>query len=307
MEPSKRLIDSEIIGVEIIADILGYHSTAFVEIRRILDRFYDRYAQDDKLTNSINERLTVQELREFKQEIRDKLRRINWKLSDLYDKGEIEKLTRLQALQDEIEIDLRYVGVQEEDRSIRGYELIIAGSFVLAGAYVVGEIPRKTIKEVMQTKWIERGNWYDRMWKNNKVMRNEVRGAVREGIKRGWGNDKMARMLDDRVGVGKYRSTRLVRTESNYMMNQATLQRFKADGVKYYRFDATLDGRTSDECMALDGQVFKVEDAVVGVNYPPLHINCRSEEHALPDESFLEENDRVSTPEEAEQTLQAIQ
>ena len=37
-----------------------------------------------------------------------------------------------------------------------------------------------------------------------------------------------------------------------------------------------LDSRTSKICREKDGQIFKVEEAEVGKNYPPLHPFCRS-------------------------------
>ena len=42
--------------------------------------------------------------------------------------------------------------------------------------------------------------------------------------------------------------------------------------VKYVRYTATLDRRTSPVCRSLDGEVYKKQDAPV----PPLHFNCRS-------------------------------
>ena len=48
---------------------------------------------------------------------------------------------------------------------------------------------------------------------------------------------------------------------------------FIKNDVKKYKYLATLDGRTSDICRALDGQVFEVGKGPV----PPMHINCRSQ------------------------------
>lgn len=38
---------------------------------------------------------------------------------------------------------------------------------------------------------------------------------------------------------------------------------------------AAVNERTCDTCGALDGRRFKVDDAEPGVNYPPIHPNCR--------------------------------
>jgi SPP1 gp7 family putative phage head morphogenesis protein len=45
--------------------------------------------------------------------------------------------------------------------------------------------------------------------------------------------------------------------------------------------DAFLDNRTSDICRKIDeemkkGKKYRIDEAVVGENYPPLHPNCRT-------------------------------
>jgi hypothetical protein len=46
--------------------------------------------------------------------------------------------------------------------------------------------------------------------------------------------------------------------------------------VDRYEYLATLDNRTSEICRELDGKVFDVKEAEVGVNQPPMHPYCRS-------------------------------
>jgi len=46
-------------------------------------------------------------------------------------------------------------------------------------------------------------------------------------------------------------------------------------GFEHYQFVATLDEVTCPICGSLDGNVFKIADAAVGVNSPPMHIGCR--------------------------------
>ena len=41
-------------------------------------------------------------------------------------------------------------------------------------------------------------------------------------------------------------------------------------------FISHSDDRICDECDDLDGQVFAFVDAQEGVNFPPMHPNCRS-------------------------------
>ena len=50
---------------------------------------------------------------------------------------------------------------------------------------------------------------------------------------------------------------------------------YKEAGVAEYEYMAAVNERTCDTCGALDGRRFKVDDAEPGVNYPPIHPNCR--------------------------------
>lgn len=62
-----------------------------------------------------------------------------------------------------------------------------------------------------------------------------------------------------------------LRTELNYSINQGFLESMKSNGIEEYEYSAILDSRTSEICESLDGLVFKVADAEVGENYPPMH------------------------------------
>jgi SPP1 gp7 family putative phage head morphogenesis protein len=68
--------------------------------------------------------------------------------------------------------------------------------------------------------------------------------------------------------------TTVVRTAVNHVSNQANELTYEAntDVIKGVQFVATLDTRTSEICMSLDGQVFKVGEG----DRPPMHHQCRS-------------------------------
>ncbi len=74
-----------------------------------------------------------------------------------------------------------------------------------------------------------------------------------------------------------HKARRVVRTEHNYCINQAELKGMKDAGFDEYEF-ASL-GENADgvchTCDDLDGERFRIEDAVVGVNCPPMHPFCR--------------------------------
>lgn len=66
----------------------------------------------------------------------------------------------------------------------------------------------------------------------------------------------------------------IVRTSINQVSNAASQQVYEAnqDITSKYRYVATLDGRTSSRCRALDGREFRYGRGPM----PPQHFNCRS-------------------------------
>lgn len=67
----------------------------------------------------------------------------------------------------------------------------------------------------------------------------------------------------------------LVNTEMARIQIQNTLNRYKKSDMKYFEFFADTDNRTCNKCASLDGKRFKIEDAKIGVNAPPMHDGCR--------------------------------
>ena len=46
-------------------------------------------------------------------------------------------------------------------------------------------------------------------------------------------------------------------------------------GVEKYKILSAHDGRTCDKCADLDGKIFPIDKAEIGVNYIPLHVQDR--------------------------------
>ena len=140
---------------------------------------------------------------------------------------------------------------------------------------------------------------------NGKVLAKSFRGlaesqadlfakTVRNGLLTGESTDKLARRLKGRLRFGQraqslrqlaqaggqvtsvanHQVMALVRTSVNQVANASSQQVYEANQsvTKRYRYIATLDGRTSPICRALDGQEFDYGKGPT----PPQHFNCRS-------------------------------
>lgn len=72
----------------------------------------------------------------------------------------------------------------------------------------------------------------------------------------------------------------------------ADLSFYSKGGYSEYEFMATSDDRTCPSCSALDGKHFLIKDAVVGLNYPPMHEGCRCTTIAYDPEDETEFDDQ---------------
>lgn len=99
--------------------------------------------------------------------------------------------------------------------------------------------------------------------------------TVINSMLRGLPPDMVSKSVDDIKGAMRFRSKREARTVITETAGEAHMEAYKKHGVKQYEFIATWDERTCPVCGRLDGQVFDRDDATVGVNYPPMHPNCR--------------------------------
>ncbi len=103
-----------------------------------------------------------------------------------------------------------------------------------------------------------------------------VESELRQAVALGEGIPDIRKRLEKTAGLSKQSAERLARTAINSTANRARvegLRRFAGDLVKGWRYTSVLDGRTSDICRGLDGQVFRADDPKIP--FPPRHPNCR--------------------------------
>lgn len=119
-------------------------------------------------------------------------------------------------------------------------------------------------------------------------MANDLKRVMLDGFVKGKRSEQMTKIVAERFEVSNSAAERLVRTESAHVVEQATLAGYTESGVEKYEYSAVLDTRTSEICEALDGKVFPLSDAQPGVNYPPMHPNCRSTTFPVYDNEKIE-------------------
>ena len=270
---------------EVMKKLSALYRDAFRSIEKEVNDFMMKYAVDHKLDYAtVTQMLTPIDLAEYNEKIQE-LHAMYRDTKSEYIKIEIErlkarsKITRLRALQDAINVELCKVTHEYqmtlEDTLIGLFSDQYTKACELMGVMAPG-IPREAIKKIIEYPYAGK-MFSDRIWDNKDALVKYIQQDLTVGIIRGDSIQKMARQLKKDLKVLYYQAERLVRTETNYAMNQAHLKGYKDSGVvEKYEFLAAHDKRTSKLCRDLDGQMFELSKAVVGENYPPMHPNCRS-------------------------------
>lgn len=270
---------------EVMKKLSALYRDAFRSIEKEVNDFMMKYAVDHKLDYAtVTQMLTPIDLAEYNEKIQE-LHAMYRDTKSEYIKIEIErlkarsKITRLRALQDAINVELCKVTHEYqmtlEDTLIGLFSAQYEKACELMGVMAPG-IPREAIIKIIEYPYAGK-MFSDRIWDNKDALVKHIKQNLTVGIIRGDSIQKMARQLKKDLNVLYYQAERLVRTEINYAMNQAHLKGYKDSGVvEKYEFLAAHDKRTSKLCRDLDGQMFELSEATVGVNYPPVHCNCRS-------------------------------
>lgn len=270
---------------EVMKELSALYRDAFRSIEKEVNDFMMKYAVDHKFDYAtVTQMLTPIDLAEYNQKI-EELYAMYRDTGSEYIKIEIDrlnaraKITRLQALQDAINVELTKVTHEYqmtlEDTLIGLFTEQYKEVSELLGI-MAPVINREAIKTIIEYPYAGK-MFSDRIWDNKDALVKHIKQNLTAGIIRGDSIQKMSRQLKKDLNVLYYQAERLVRTETNYAMNQGHLKGYEDSGVvEKYEFLSAIDSRTSKLCKDQNGKVYKLSDATVGVNYPPLHPNCRS-------------------------------
>lgn len=271
-------------------ELTSLYEDALEGIQDDIAVLYGRFAKDNNL--SIGDAMALlqgREYRKWRKSIEEYVKEINetgdkgleHELNTLAMRGRITRLVKLYA---GVLMALDALG-RKADKAMTAYLTDAYQDGYYHSLFEIGKkrglegsvsrISEEDAEKVVRTPWSGE-NYSKRLWNNTEKLGKTIRDVVSSGVHRGLSVQKLSKMVEERMGVGHRQAVRLVRTEMNFSLNRSILDGIKASGMKYYRFVATLDRRTSAQCRAHDGHVYKVEDYSPGTNAPPLHPHCRS-------------------------------
>ena len=137
------------------------------------------------------------------------------------------------------------------------------------------ELSTKYVRNILDKDW-KGSNYSKRIWNDTELLAKRLEELFTVEAMTGMSEQEMIKAISKEFETSINVSRRLIRTEANYMANQAKLKSWQEHGVEEYVIVATLDFRTSETCQHQDGKRYKVADAVVSVNFPPFHPWCRT-------------------------------
>ncbi|MBE1554794.1 minor capsid protein [Sporosarcina limicola] len=267
------------------------------------EKIFGKFAKDGNLSTEeawklLNETIPKAEWTSIKAKIGDiKDPRIKRQmLNRLNAPAYSARITRLEALKENTYLQSKIIADAEIQASTNGYIGTINDAYYrtmfdvqkgIGVGFDFATMPNRTIETILKNPWSGK-QFSSRIWDNTDVLAQQITEVITAGFMSGTGTRQMRSELMERMNVGKHAANRLIRTETTYMANAAETESYKEAGIDEYMFLATLDNKTSKKCQGLDRKIFKVKDAMAGLNLPPMHPFCRSTTRAYLGEKFMQ-------------------
>ncbi|WP_328802014.1 minor capsid protein [Paenibacillus sp. LX16] len=269
------------------------YDKAMARIRKETETWYARLAKNNDISMAEARKfITANELKEFHWSVEDYIKAGRENAVDQRWVKELENasakvhITRLEELQLKIRQEVELMTA----RQVKGTTAVLSDIYedgYYKGIYEVqrgagkgipfAQLDGKQLDKVLAKPWAPDGrNFSARIWGDRDKLLAELQTTLTQNLIRGEQSDPVISAFAERMGVSKRNAERLILTEAAYFSGQSRMDGYKTQGVKNYRFVATLDSRTSAPCREMDGEVIPISEAQPGANYPPLHAYCRS-------------------------------
>lgn len=274
---------------EAARELIFLYDEAAYSVEKEINALFARFAKDNALTDAqASQLLSGREYSTWRKSIEKYMAEASGaakdskamlELNTLAMKSRISQKERLLANIYQNMIDLagdsnaRLETLLGDMLKVNYYESCFAIQRGIGLGFNVARIDEKLIRQVLSHPWSEK-HFSEAVWGACDHLAALAKREITLGFIQGSSVQKMAKAIDDVMDKGRYNAERLVRTECKYFANQGELMGYKENGIKRYRFIGGTERSGGCTCAELNGQVFNVEDAVAGINYPPIHPNC---------------------------------
>lgn len=242
--------------------------------KRLADKTYKHNSED-----------MIKQLRKiYRAQAKDIRQRITNLYADMLADGEISTTNlyaygRYTELIREINKILNKYGEKEEKVINRGLERAYKDVFNRTseslGKSVKWGLQNTYVMEEVVNANFKGDNYSRRIWRNRDNLAKKIEKNLQDIVASGISKDKAVSEIMRTENSSFANTDRLVRTETMRVINSGQLESYKQNGYTEYYVIVAKDERLCPECMRLDGQTFKIEEARPGENMPPYHPRCR--------------------------------
>ena len=268
---------------------------------KILDSVYSR-AVDLSRFEEQEKQAVLEMLEDIKSHVRQDL--VDIKLDPTIPKTLRGKQARLKALQKQINQTINTGTAKIKRRSSKALENLAVNEGAFSESIILSSVPAEIataintvavsptlLKEMATNTYID-GYTNTEWWSSiGNDLKANFKRSVREGIARGEGIGELVnRVTSNTAGNAGFKAFEahaktLVRTSVSTVSNRAAEMVWDAndDIISNLKWVSTLDGKTSDICIARDNKLYtNVDHKPIGHPYPwesgpgEIHWNCRS-------------------------------
>ncbi len=254
------------------------HLEAMEDIETQIEAFYGRYATAEGISMSeARKRIGKLDIEKYerkaKRYVRERLltERANEEMR-LY--NVTMRINRLELLKANIHLELLAM-TSEEQRIL--YEAMTANARAEyeRQSGILGETiayTERNIVAIVDASFLS-ATWSERLWDNQDALRVELERLLNRGIIQGLNPRELARELRKVFNTSIYNSERLLITEMARVQQGVFQNSMEQAEVEKYEYIA--EPTACDICAELDGEIFDLKDAEIGVNMYPMHPFCK--------------------------------
>ncbi|MBH0159877.1 minor capsid protein [Fictibacillus sp. 26RED30] len=283
----KRVYDNT---TDLLKELKKQYSLAVTDVERQLHEFYGKYATENAVTlQEAQKELNSGELENYKNRLarlKQEFKRtddplILNKISELVSRA---RVTRFQALLDELDLRIWQITQEVEDQTTLFLGQTFQDAFyrtsfdIQSGigiASVITKLNESAVRLALDYPW-SGDHFSARIWSNREKLVNDLRQVITQGLIQGTDVRKMSRTLRDKMDTNLFYASRVIRTESSFILGEGTAKGYEANNLERYEVLSTLDSKTSEVCRKQDGKIYYVKDRVAGTNFAPFHPFCRT-------------------------------
>jgi len=219
------------------SELIKHYQKALIEIKSDISALYEKYGDDV----TYQEMVTYNRLTNLEIQIAKIIKSLNGRLIGTTEKG-------------------------LNDIYSESFKLSTAGMQQAGAAVSFGQLRASDIEAVIVNS-LDRIKWQDRLKEQSEILLRQIKEELATGLIQGKGYAKIARTMNERSGIGAYKSLRIMRTEGHRAQSAGRLLAYdeaKKQGLQIKKkWLSTKDSRTRDSHKAMDGQIENEEGLFV--------------------------------------------